>query len=360
MNITLIKFFMPENNPHQPQVDTPTKNRIVGYANATGNAAEAGRKENVDPQTAQHICRRFKKTGSAARKQGSGRLTKLTDRDRRQIVRIAQKGRRLAFGEVRNQATADISTSTIRRVLADEGYHRRVARKVPYLTKVHKQARLAWAKRNKGMGSEDWRKIIFSDECYIHLGNKQGRIYVTRRADEVLLDECLVLTFKQSLVHVMVWGCIIEGHKGPLVVLEYPGGKGGGMNTIRYQDQVLNPFLKAFYMQMNNERQTVYFQQDGAASHRSKSTMKWFAENKVSLFKHPASSPDLNPIEPVWLDLKNILRHLTHPPSTVEQLRAVVLDAWEHLPMEKIDGHIQKMGDRVEAVLKAKGGHTVF
>jgi hypothetical protein len=230
----------------------------------------------------------------------------------------------------------DISTSTVRHVLADGGYHHRVARKVPYLTKVHKQAQLAWAKRNKGMESKDWRRIIFSDECYVHLGDKQGRIYVTWRADEVLLEECLVPTFKQSLVHVMVWGCIIEGHKGPLVVLEYPGGKGGGMNTTRYQDQVLNPFLKAFYMQMNNKRQTVYFQQDGAASHRSKSTMKWFAENKVLLFKHPASSPDLNPIEPVWLNLKNILRHLTHPPNTVEQLRAVVLDAWEQLPMEQI------------------------
>jgi hypothetical protein len=47
-------------------------------------------------------------------------------------------------------------------------------------------------------------EIIFSDECYIYLGDKQGCIYVTWRADEVLLDECLVSTFKQSLVCVMV------------------------------------------------------------------------------------------------------------------------------------------------------------
>jgi transposase len=354
---------MPENNPpgrSQSQLDTPTKNRIVGYANATGNAAEAGRKENVDPRTAQRLCKRFKETNSTARKRGSGRPTKLNDLDRREIVRKARKNRRITFEELRNQATADISTSTVRRVLADKGYHRRVARKVPYLTKVHKRTRLAWAKQNHDMEPEDWKKIIFSDECYVDLGDKQGRTYVTRRADEVLLDECLVPTFKQSSVRVMVWGCIIEGHKGPLVVLEYPGGKGGGMNSTRYQDQVLDPILKAFYIQMNNERQSVNFQQDGAASHRSKSTMKWFAENKIPLFNHPASSPDLNPIEPVWLDLKNILRHLTHPPNTVDQLRTAVLDAWEQLPMERIDGHIRRMGDRVEAVLKAKGGHTIF
>ena len=65
-------------------------------------------------------------------------------------------------------------------------------------------------------------------------------------------------------------------------------------------------------------------------------------------------------IEPVWLDLKNILCHLTHPPSTITKLKAVVLDAWEQLSLEQIDGHIQRMGDHVEAVLEAKGGHTKF
>jgi hypothetical protein len=110
------------------------------------------------------------------------------------------------------------------------------------------------------MELQDWRRVIFSDKCYVYLGDKQGHVYVTRHADEVLLDECLVPTFKQSSVHVMVWGCIIEGRKGPLVVLEYPGGKGGGMNSTCYQDRVLEPVLKAFYMQMNHERQMVYFQ----------------------------------------------------------------------------------------------------
>ena len=49
-------------------LDTPTKNRIVGYAQATGNAAEAGQKENVNPRTAQCICKNFAATGSTARK----------------------------------------------------------------------------------------------------------------------------------------------------------------------------------------------------------------------------------------------------------------------------------------------------
>jgi hypothetical protein len=129
---------MPKKIPSQPHVDTPTKNRIVGYANATGNAAEAGHKENVNPQTAQHICKLFKETGSTARKRGSGRPTKLTNQDQCEIIRNSRKNHRLGFQELQNQATADILTTTICCVLADGGYHCRVARKVPYLTKMQK------------------------------------------------------------------------------------------------------------------------------------------------------------------------------------------------------------------------------
>jgi hypothetical protein len=37
------------------------------------------------------------------------------------------------------------------------------------------------------------------------------------------------------------------GVKGPLVVLEYPGGKGGGMDSNRYREQVLEGVLLEFY-----------------------------------------------------------------------------------------------------------------
>jgi hypothetical protein len=47
--------------------------------------------------------------------------------------------------------------------------------------------------------------------------------------------------------------------KRPSDCVKYSGGKGGGMDSKCYQDQVLKPVLKAFYMQMNHERQMVNF-----------------------------------------------------------------------------------------------------
>jgi len=155
----------------------------------------------------------------------------------------------------------------------------------------------------------------------------------------------------------MVWGSIMWGQKGPLIVLEYPGGKGGGMNSKRYQDQVLEGVLKEFYMQMKQKRGHIYFQQDNASSHTSNSTKHWFSRENIPLLFH---SPNINPIEPVWHELKKIIQALSPPPNTVKQLRATILKAWEELDIRDIDKYVKGMPKQVQAVLVAKGGHTRF
>ena len=71
-------------------------------------------------------------------------------------------------------------------------------------------------------------------------------------------------------------------------------------------------------------------------------------------------SPDLSPIEPVWHKLKTVIRGLSHPLNTAEQLIAAVHDAWASLPIPDVDKHIARMLDHVEAISAAKGGHTGF
>ncbi|KIJ48991.1 hypothetical protein M422DRAFT_162105, partial [Sphaerobolus stellatus SS14] len=53
------------------------------------------------------------------------------------------------------------------------------------LTKNHRRARKAWAMQYKTMTAEDWRHVIWSDECYVYIGDKKGTVWVTRSADEV-------------------------------------------------------------------------------------------------------------------------------------------------------------------------------
>ena len=70
--------------------------------------------------------------------------------------------------------------------------------------------------------------------------------------------------------------------RGPIVVLEYPGERGGGMNKEQHISQVLNAHLKGFYNQMELERSGVFFQQDIAPSYTAKLMKTWFTNNEVA------------------------------------------------------------------------------
>jgi Transposase len=273
------------------------------------------------------------------------------------VHRKALANRRRPLADIGNDIEPPISRKSVAKVLDGYGLHRRVGRKVPFLKKAQKRARLAWAREMRNMNEEGWMDVIWSDESYVHLDDKNGRIYVTCTADKEFKDECLILTFKQSNIWLMVWGCIAHGWKGPLVILEYPGGKGGGMTAQQYQEQVLDGVLEDSLREIRAKRPGIRFQQDGASCHKAKSTHRWFSDRKIPLFPHPA---DLSPIEPVWHELKKRIREHRPIPTTFESLKKVVMEEWENLDVADINRHTSKMIERVDAVRKAKGGHTKF
>ncbi|KAL1711408.1 hypothetical protein EV715DRAFT_178820, partial [Schizophyllum commune] len=118
--------------------------------------------------------------------------------------------------------------------------------------------------------------VAWTDECYVHTDRSRDAIFITRRPDEKYEENCLIPTFKQSPVRIMVWGCIMKNRKGPLVILDYPGGRGGGMTAARYIEQVLEGAWMPFYEKVWKETgREVLFQQDGAPAHGAKITQAW-------------------------------------------------------------------------------------
>ena len=55
------------------------------------------------------------------------------------------------------------------------GYSCRIKKKKPKLTEKHKKVRLEWAKAHESWTSDEWRKVIWSDESKFNLMNSDGK-----------------------------------------------------------------------------------------------------------------------------------------------------------------------------------------
>jgi hypothetical protein len=89
-------------------------------------------------------------------------------------------------------------------------------------------------------------------------------------------------------------------------------------------------------------------------------TGRWLDRNEIKIMPHPPGSPDLNPIEPLWHTLKDLIRNRTHIPTTLDELKIAANEAWDQITEADIDKHVNSMEKRVRAVIEAKGSHTCY
>ncbi|KAK3508530.1 hypothetical protein QTP70_031914 [Hemibagrus guttatus] len=273
--------------------------------------------------TVRAIIYKWRKHGTVENLPRSGWPTKITPRAQRQLIQEVTKDPTTTSKELQaSLASVKVSVhdSTIRKRLGKNGLHGRVPRRKPLLSKK---------KEHKGSSVSH---------------------YVWRKSNTAFQKKNIIPTVKYGGGSVMVWGCYAASEPGRLAVIN------GTMNSAVYQ-KILKENVRPSVSDLKLKR-TWVLQQDNDPKHTSKSTSEWLKKNKIKTLEWPSQSPDLNPIEMLWHDLKKVVH--ARKPSNVAELQQFCKDEWAKIPPQRCNRLIASYGKRLIAVVAAKGGPTSY
>lgn len=258
-----------------------------------------------------------------------------------------------------------VSVSTIKRALHDTGLHAKKVIKKPLLTKRHRKARLEFARKYEDFTEDDWKRVIFTDESKINRLHSDGKKYVwiESQKDPKIpasdIDPKRVLpTVKHGGGNIMVWSCMTWYGPGFITKID------GGLNAELYVEILKDEFMQTveYY---GIDKDTYIFQQDNDPKHTSKLAKAYLesqglTEERGRYLFWPAQSPDLNPIEHLWEHLKReLMKYPTHAKSAHENWERTS-EVWGKISPEVCQNLIRSMPDRIQAVIRAKGGPTKY
>lgn len=296
---------------------------------------------------------RFKETGTHAPRPKSGRPKVSGARDDRLLVRASIQNRKLTVPALRlawQQAGVTASDTTVRRRLSAAGLNGHVAVKKPLLTARHRQLRLEFARRHEQWSWVDWSCVLFTDESKFNMFQTDGRVYIRRRTGERFNDDCVVPTVKFGGGGVMVWGAMTYRGTGMLTKVD------GRLNGPGYVNILQNFAVPSAHILGYGDH--YWLQDDNAPCHRARIVENWKEDNDVRCLQWPPQSPDLNPIETLWSDVKCVLRN--RHSRNMGELERNVKEIWNAIPRDRCSRLVRSMPRRIQAVIDAHGGHTKY
>ena len=118
-------------------------------------------------------------------------------------------------------------------------------------------------------------------------------------------------------------------------------------------DKTLLPFIEWVYLEGHK------FMHDNDPKHSLNMIKQWLQNKSVNWWKTPAESPDLNPIENLWHELKEYIQREIKP-KTIEELIDGILQFWGTVDQAKCNkyiGHLQKV---IPKVIELEGSATGY
>ncbi|CAF1375186.1 unnamed protein product [Rotaria sordida] len=307
------------------KVSLEKKTEIKALVEAGFTQRDIAEKLGVSKTCVFGVAKKLKRNLPLSNLPGQGRKKASTAIDDRNLLRLCKKDRtkssQLLSSELVLSNGKRLSAQTIRRRLVDMGYKSYTAKRKPYRKPSQRKQRLSFARQHQ-YWMKEWNNIIWSDEAHFEVQGGGGSV--------------------------SVWGCMSGGVRGPLVMYS---GNVNGPAYIKIIEEALPMFIENTFDPTNKEWA---FMQDNAPPHKSAYSMKWFKDNNINIFKWPATSPDLNPIENIWDHIDKELQKMK--PTNVTQLQEMIQDIWLGVTPMYCQKLVNSMPNRIKQCIKSRGG----
>ncbi len=295
------------------EIQEQMRNKIVDmYQSGKGNKA-ISKALGLQRTTVRAIIHKWRKLVTVLNLPRSGWPTKITPRSQWRLIQEVIKEPRTTSKELQASLASikvSVHDSTIRKRLGKNGIHGRVPRQKPLLTKKNTKACLTFAKKYLDYPQDFWANILWTDETKVELFGKCVSHYIWRKTNTAFHRKNIIPTVKHGGGSVMVWGCFAASGPGLLAIID------GTMNSALYQ-KILKENVRLSVCDLKLKH-TWVMQQDNDPKLISKSTSEWLKKNKIKVLEWPNQSPDLNPFEMLWHDLKQSIH--ARKPSNVAEL----------------------------------------
>ena len=344
------------------ELSNDTRIAIITVRNYGVSSARLASDFGCSPRTVFNTTRRYTERQNTASRPRNGAPSKLTAATKRRILRIVRREPFTKYHELLGLIPEDVSRKTVYRLLSEHRITNWIAKKRPKPSEEHAYRRLRWAQQHVDWTPEQWRNVVFSDECSLDRGTGNDRRWVWRtRSQKWDRDKLIAKRTGKDLCQ-MFWGAIWgRGCRTELVALTRDENAASRGYSARSYIETLEEGFMGHY------EPGMAFVQDNAPIHTAGIVRDWLENHGIWVLEWPPYSPDLNPIEHIWWALKKKIHEL-HPElehqgdtqQALDNLITAAKEAWSQIGDGVMEGVLGSMRNRCEAVIAAEGWQTKY